>query len=214
MCRSSSFLDDQEHLKCSTYAYDTSACTVHYIRTSILREIVLKAVNELLVTIKDNEDEFVQSAMESSATKHSSEIFKAKKSLTKAEKRIAERYREMRLRRRHERYRIERVHDIERGSAYYNAEHRCEKVYERGAFPCRVRRKSREKYRNSRAYRNAEKNRQGGRKIYSAGRRHRLEYTYCCGGALQYSRKRGACDYAKEGVREHREYIKECLAVL
>lgn len=90
LCRSSSFADDQEHLKCSTYAYDTSACTVHYIRTSVLREIVLKAVNELFVTIKDNEDEFVQSAMESSATKHSSELFKAKKALTKAEKRIAE----------------------------------------------------------------------------------------------------------------------------
>ena len=90
LCRSSSFADDQEHLKCSTYAYDTSACTVHYIRTSVLREIVLKAVNELLVTVKDNEDEFVQSAMESSATKHSSEHFKAKKALTKAEKRIAE----------------------------------------------------------------------------------------------------------------------------
>ena len=90
LCRSSSFSDDQEHLKCSTYAYDTSACTVHYIRTSVLREIVLKAMNELLVKVKDNEDEFVQSAMESSAAKHSSELFKAKKALTKAEKRIAE----------------------------------------------------------------------------------------------------------------------------
>ena len=90
LCRSSSFSDDQEHLKCSTYAYDTSACSVHYIRTSVLREIVLKAVNELLATVKDNEDEFVQSAMENSATKHSSELFKAKKALTKSEKRIAE----------------------------------------------------------------------------------------------------------------------------
>jgi len=90
LCRSSSFADEQEHLKCSTYAYDTSACSVHYIRTSVLREIVLKAVNELLVTVKDNEDEFVQSAMENSATKHSSEIFKAKKALNKTEKRIAE----------------------------------------------------------------------------------------------------------------------------
>ena len=90
LCRSSSLADEQEHLKCSTYAYDTSACSVHYIRTSVLREIVLKAVNELLVTVKDNEDEFVQSAMENSATKHSSELFKAKKALNKAEKRIAE----------------------------------------------------------------------------------------------------------------------------
>ena len=90
LCRSSSFADDQEHLKCSTYAYDTSACTVHYIRTFVLKEIVLKAMNKLLVTVKDNEDEFVQSAMESSATKHSSSLFKARKVLAKTEKRIAE----------------------------------------------------------------------------------------------------------------------------
>ena len=51
---------------------------------------MLKAMNKLLVAVKDNEDEFVQSAMEISATKHSSELFKAKKALNKAEKRIAE----------------------------------------------------------------------------------------------------------------------------
>ena len=90
LCRSTSLADNQEHLKCSTYAYDTSACTVHYIRTSVLSEIVLGEVNKLLAMVKENEDEFVQSAMESSATKHSSELFKAKKALTKAEKRIAE----------------------------------------------------------------------------------------------------------------------------
>ena len=90
LCRSTSLADNQEHLKCSTYANDTNDCTVHYIRTSVLSEIVFGEVNKLLAMVKENEDEFVQSAMESSATKHSSELFKAKKALNKAEKRIAE----------------------------------------------------------------------------------------------------------------------------
>ena len=87
LCRSTSLADNQEHLKCSTYANDTNDCSAHYIRTSVLSDIVLGEVNKLLAMVKENEDEFVQSAMESSATKHSSELFKAKKALNKAEKR-------------------------------------------------------------------------------------------------------------------------------
>ena len=90
LCRSTSLADNQEHLKCSTYANDTNNCSAHYIRTSVLSEIVLGEVNKLLAMVKENEDEFVQSAMESSASKHSTELFKAKKALNKAEKRIAE----------------------------------------------------------------------------------------------------------------------------
>ena len=40
--------------------------------------------------VKDNEDEFIQAAMENSVQKHSSELTKAKKALKQAEKRIAE----------------------------------------------------------------------------------------------------------------------------
>ena len=90
LCRSASFNDDQEHLKCSTYANDTNNCSAHYIRTSVLSESVLGEINKLLIMVNQNEDEFVQAAMESSATKHSSELFKAKKALNNAEKRIAE----------------------------------------------------------------------------------------------------------------------------
>ena len=90
LCRSTSLADNQEHLKCSTYANATNDCSAHYIRTSVLSEIVLGEVNKLPTMVKENEDEFVQAAMESSATKHSSELFKAKKAFNKAEKRIAE----------------------------------------------------------------------------------------------------------------------------
>ena len=63
LCRSSSFADDQEHLKCSTYANGTNDCTVHYIRTSVLSKIVLSEINKLLVMVNENEGEFVQSDM-------------------------------------------------------------------------------------------------------------------------------------------------------
>ena len=81
---------EQEHMRCSTYAKDTKECTVHYIRTCVLREIVLGELNKLLATVRENEDEFIKAAMSNSVQKHSSELAKAKKTLKQAEKRIAE----------------------------------------------------------------------------------------------------------------------------
>lgn len=69
---------------------DKDRCSAHYIRTVVLKELVLNALNKLLDNVKDNEAEFVQTAMDNSASKHSSDVFKAKKALNQAEKRIAE----------------------------------------------------------------------------------------------------------------------------
>ena len=90
LCRSKSLSEDQEHLKCSTHSADKNSCSSHYIRTVVLKEFVLNARNKLLDNVKDNEAEFVQTAMDNSASKHSSDVFKAKKALNQAEKRIAE----------------------------------------------------------------------------------------------------------------------------
>lgn len=56
----------------------------------MLKELVLNALNKLLDSVKDNESEFVQTAMDNSASKHSSDVYKAKKALNQAEKRIIE----------------------------------------------------------------------------------------------------------------------------
>ncbi len=79
LCRSRSLSEDQEHLKCSTHSADKNSCSAHYIRTVVLKELVLNALNKLLDNVKDNEAEFVQTAMDNSASKHSSDVFKAKK---------------------------------------------------------------------------------------------------------------------------------------
>lgn len=81
---------EQEHMRCSTYAKEQDKCTVHYIRTCVLNEIVLGELNKLLAMVKANEDEFIQTAMSNSLQQKSSELTKAKKALKQAEKRIAE----------------------------------------------------------------------------------------------------------------------------
>ncbi len=81
---------DQEHLKCGTYAKDKNGCTIHFIRTIVLKEIILGELNKMVAFVKENEDEFVQAAMDNSVQKQSSELAKSRKKLKEAEKRIAE----------------------------------------------------------------------------------------------------------------------------
>jgi hypothetical protein len=86
LCRATSLTEDQEHLKCSTYSSDKDACSAHFIRTVVLKEIVLGELNKMVAFVKENEDEFIRAAME----KQTSELSKAKKAMKQAEKRIAE----------------------------------------------------------------------------------------------------------------------------
>ena len=90
LCRATSLTADQEHLKCSTYSLDKDACSAHFIRTIVMKEIVLSELNKLLVNVRENEEKFVQAAMNNSVQNQSSELSKAKKALKQSEKRIAE----------------------------------------------------------------------------------------------------------------------------
>lgn len=80
---------DYEHMKCSTYAYDGS-CSVHYIRISVLTEIVLNELNKICEMVREHEDDFLKIAAEHSEQKHSEELKAAKKKLAQTDKRIAE----------------------------------------------------------------------------------------------------------------------------
>ena len=90
LCRATTMTDDQEHLKCGTYAKDKNGCTIHFVRTIVLKEIILGELNKMVAFVKDNEDEFVQMAMDNSVQKQSSELSKSRKKLKESEKRIAE----------------------------------------------------------------------------------------------------------------------------
>ena len=54
-CCSRSMTDEQEHMKCSTYASDSDECSAHFIRTVVLRKLVLGELNKLLETFHANE---------------------------------------------------------------------------------------------------------------------------------------------------------------
>ncbi|MDE6729108.1 MAG: recombinase family protein, partial [Oscillospiraceae bacterium] len=90
LCRSRSMTDEQEHMKCSTYASDSDECSAHFIRTVVLRELVLGELNKLLETVYSNEGAFVNAAMEYASTTQSQEVKKARKILTQSENHIAE----------------------------------------------------------------------------------------------------------------------------
>ena len=90
LCRATTMTADQEHLKCGTNAKDKNGCTIHFVRTIVLKEIILGELNKMVAFVKDNEDEFVQMAMDNSVQKQSSELSKSRKKLKESEKRIAE----------------------------------------------------------------------------------------------------------------------------
>ncbi len=90
LCRATTMTADQEHLKCGTYAKDKNCCTIHFIRTFVLKEIILGELNKIVSFVKENEDKFVQVAMDNSAQKQSSELAKSRKKLKEYEKRTAD----------------------------------------------------------------------------------------------------------------------------
>lgn len=72
LCRATSLTAEQEHLKCATYAKDKDGCTAHFIRTIVLKEIILGELNKIISFVKENEDKFVQAAMDNSVLRSSS----------------------------------------------------------------------------------------------------------------------------------------------
>ena len=77
-------------MKCSSYAKDKDECSAHFIRTEVLRTIVISELNKLLETVHNNEDEFIRAAMENSVQSQENELKKARKLVKQYEKRVAE----------------------------------------------------------------------------------------------------------------------------
>ena len=77
-------------MKCGRYAKDQNECSAHFIRTIVLKEIVLSEINKLLQMVHENEDAFIRLAMEKSSNALADDVKHAKKTLTKHQKRIAE----------------------------------------------------------------------------------------------------------------------------
>ena len=90
LCRSKSHTAEQEHLKCSSYANNQEVCSAHFVRTAVLRKIVLAELNGIMHIVKEHEDEFIKMALNNSTQQQSAELKNARKQLSQAERRIAE----------------------------------------------------------------------------------------------------------------------------
>ena len=90
LCRSRCLSEDQEHLKCSTYANDKEECSAHFIRTAVLGQILLSEINRIIEKIGIDEEGFANEALECSRLRQDDELKKAKKIVGQDSKRTAE----------------------------------------------------------------------------------------------------------------------------
>ena len=90
LCRSRSLTKEQEHMKCSTYAKDQNECSAHFIRTCVLKELLLNEINKMLDYVHGNKEKYLDLLVQQTGENHAEEVKNAKKKIAKSEKRIAE----------------------------------------------------------------------------------------------------------------------------
>jgi hypothetical protein len=82
--------DSQDSYTCQEYSKYPPKCAMHYIKTSVLRALVLEAIKSVSGLVRENEEEFVRLVREA-AELQSAEAFKTQKSqLTQSQKRHTE----------------------------------------------------------------------------------------------------------------------------
>ncbi len=76
--------------KCSTYSKDQNECSAHFIRTCVLKELLLNEINKLLEYVSINKENYLDMLTKQTIENHLEEVKQAKKTIAKSEKRIAE----------------------------------------------------------------------------------------------------------------------------
>lgn len=75
---------------CGSYRHLTRDCTMHFIKTSVLRELILSAIRDVSAFVRNDEKEFLRILREETDAGIEKETQEQKTRLHKAEKRIAE----------------------------------------------------------------------------------------------------------------------------
>ena len=80
----------RDEYMCGNYRQGTQNCTMHYIRTSAVEEIILSTIRQAAQYVRQNEDAFVERVREASNLQQEAEARESKKQLNKAERRCNE----------------------------------------------------------------------------------------------------------------------------
>ena len=90
-CRATGFRRDQEYYICSGYRKGKDVCgETHSIRTVILEELILDNLREIVSFARQHKERFVQMVMDMDLKERNKGLAKKKRTLSEAEKRIAE----------------------------------------------------------------------------------------------------------------------------
>lgn len=89
-CASKSIKPNQEFHRCSAYKENRGSCTIHYIRESVLKEIVLDAIQKTARYVQDFEPVFLYQFAKQNTKAREQSIHSLKQKIEKSRKRIAE----------------------------------------------------------------------------------------------------------------------------
>jgi hypothetical protein len=81
---------ERDEYVCGNYRQGTKNCTMHYIRTSVVEEIILKVIREAARYALMNQAEFAEKIRQASNLRAEAEVKESKKRLTKANRRADE----------------------------------------------------------------------------------------------------------------------------
>jgi site-specific DNA recombinase len=82
--------DSDDHYQCQAYRQLTRNCTMHFIKTSVLNELILTAIREAAECVKTDEQEFIKIVQDQINANQEETIREQKKQLSQARQRIAE----------------------------------------------------------------------------------------------------------------------------
>jgi len=82
--------DSQDSYRCNQYSQYPPKCTAHYIKTSVLRSLVLEAIKTVSGFVRDSEEEFVRLVREASELRSAEAAKMQKGQLLKSQKRHTE----------------------------------------------------------------------------------------------------------------------------
>jgi len=75
---------------CANYRHYTNSCTCHYIRVSVIENLILTAIKRVSGYVRENEAEFVEQVRAASETQQEAAVKENRKKLTKAKRRREE----------------------------------------------------------------------------------------------------------------------------
>jgi hypothetical protein len=80
----------KDEYMCGNYRQGTKNCSMHFIRASVVQELILAAIRGVAASVRNNETEFVEKVREASNLRAEAEVKESKKRLTKSQRRCDE----------------------------------------------------------------------------------------------------------------------------